>query len=386
MNPKSVVVATHSWSPGWATAIDEYLRPRADRYLWISHPLFAGKGKSEFKLFEKGELVDSGEAPAQAGASRYLRDIRRTIRWSSAGGRFELFLAGDNLLAIAGLWLRRRKRVGAVAMYSIDFVPRRFHNPLLNRAYHAIDHAAVARSNVVWNTAEGVVKGREARDGGPSRTPQLIVPIGAEVERIGEQRPERDESSVVYLGHLLEKQGVQVVIEAMPDVLARLPAARFVVIGDGPYLPHLVQLAEHLGVSKSVNFMGFMDDHRRIEQVLLRCAVGVAPYVPDESNYSRFQDLPGKIVTYLACGLPVITTTVPGRGGSLVDSGAGRVVEYTPQAFAAALTAYLQDPEKLRAARRAAFEMGLGYDWKRIFDDAFEKTAELVGKAKANAG
>jgi glycosyltransferase involved in cell wall biosynthesis len=378
VTPTTVVVATHSWSPGWATAIDEYLRPRTLRYLWISHPLFAGQGSSEFRLLEKGNLVDSGALPAAAGTARYVLDLRRTIAWCSRNGRFELFVAGDNLLAMAGLWLRRRERVGAVAMYSIDFVPERFANPLLNRFYHAIDRAAVHRSDVVWNTAEGVIEGREARDGGPSTTPQLVVPIGADVERIASVRVERDESTFVYLGHLLEKQGVQVVIEAMPAVLAQLPRARFVVIGDGPYMQELVDLAERRGVSASIEFTGFMDDHRRIEKILLGCAVGVAPYVPDQSNYSRFQDLPGKIVTYLACGLPVITTTVPRHAEMLASSGAGRVVDYTPQAVASALLGYLSDRAAIESARTAAIEMGLRYDWRRIFDNAFQRTAELM--------
>lgn len=382
VTPRSVVVATHSWSPGWATAIDEYLRPRAERYLWISHPLFAGEGRSEFRLYEKGRLVASGDAAPGSGPGRFGADLARTVRWCTRYRKFELFVAGDNLIALAGLWLRARGRVDHVVLYSIDFVPRRFSNPVLNRVYHSIDRLAVARSNVVWNTAEGVIEGRRQRDGGPARTPQLVVPIGAEVERITAEHVERDSNAIVYLGHLLEKQGVQVVIEAMPAVLAKVPRARFVVIGDGPYMASLVDLAKASGVSKAVEFVGFLDDHARIEQLLLGCAVGVAPYVPDESNYSRFQDLPGKIVTYLACGLPVITTTVPRHAGLLEKAGAGRIVDYSPSAFASAIVSYLGDEKALRAAAAAAAQMGLRYDWRRIFDGAFEQTATAVGAAR----
>jgi glycosyltransferase involved in cell wall biosynthesis len=379
VTPRSVVVATHSWSPGWATALDEYLRPRAERYLWISHPLFEGQGRSEFRLLEKGRVVDSGEIAGTSGPRRYVADVLRTIRWCSKRGRFDLFVAGDNLLAMAGLWLRARRRVSAVALYSIDFVPRRFANPFVNSAYHFIDRTAVAKSNVVWNTGEGVIEGRQERDGGRARSPQLVVPIGAEVERIAAKRVERDGGSIVYLGHLLEKQGVQVVIKALPAVLADKPRARFLVIGDGPYMANLVQLVRTLDVGKSVEFAGFIDDHSRIEQLLLGCAVGVAPYVPDESNYSRFQDLPGKIVTYLACGLPVITTTVPRHARHLEKAGAGRVVSFTAAAFTDAILAYLCDTDALRAGRDAAVKMGLAFDWRRIFDGAFEQTARAVG-------
>ena len=382
MIPRSVVVATHSWSPGWATAIDEYLRPRADRYLWISHPLFAGQGRSEFRLYEKGQLVDSGDAAGGAGPGRYGADLVRTVRWCTRHGKFDLFVAGDNLIALAGLWLRARRRVSAVVLYSIDFVPRRFSNSVMNGVYHWIDRVAVARSNVVWNTAEGVIEGRRERDGGPARSPQLVVPIGAEVERIASEHVPRASNAIVYLGHLLEKQGVQVVIEAMPAVLAQVPDARLVVIGDGPYMATLVELAKRSGVSGAVEFVGFVDDHARIERLLLSCAVGVAPYVPDEANYSRFQDLPGKIVTYLACGLPVVTTVVPRHGELLEKAGAGRVVDYTPGAFASAIVSYLGDAAALHATAAAAAQMGLAYDWRRIFDGAFEQTGRAIAKAR----
>jgi glycosyltransferase involved in cell wall biosynthesis len=350
--------------------------------MWISHPLFEGEGRSEFRLYERGQLIVSGSMASPRGAARYIADLVRTVRWCAMRGKFELFVAGDNLIALAGLWLRARRGVNAVVLYSIDFVPKRFSNALLNRFYHWIDRAAVARSNVVWNTAEGVIEGRRTRDGGPAPTPQLIVPIGADVERIAAEHVERDRNAIVYLGHLLEKQGVQVVVEAMPLVLAKIPRARLVVIGDGPYMPSLVEQANRLGVTKSVDFVGFLDDHARIERLLLGCAVGVAPYVPGESNYSRFQDLPGKIVTYLACGLPVITTTVPRHAGLLETAGAGRVVEYTADAFATAIVGYLADRDALHVSSRAAFQMGLTYDWRRIFDGAFEATARAISSAR----
>lgn len=381
MKPRSIVVATHTWSPGWATALDDYLRPRADRYLWISHPLFAGQGRSEFRLFENGEEVDAGRVAGGGRGTRYMGDLVRTVRWVTAHGRFDLLVAGDNLLALAGLWLRARKRVGAVAMYSIDFVPHRFANPIANRAYHAIDRVAVARSDVVWNTAEGVIEGRQARDSRPAPSPQLVVPIGAEVERITSQHVQRDPRAIVYLGHLIEKQGVQVVIQALPEVAKAAPGVRFAIIGDGPYMPRLVELAKSLDVSNRIEFLGFIDDHSRIERLLLGCGLGVAPYVPDESNYSRYQDLPGKIVTYLACGLPVITTTIPRHTDLLLSAGAGRVVEYTPEAFANAILDYIRNPAAMQSASEAATRLGLGFDWRRIFDGAFEQTARVIGAA-----
>src|SRR5207249_4408164 len=126
-------------------------------------------------------------------------------------------IAGDNLLALAGIWLRRRRRVAAVILYSIDFVPRRFANPLLNRLDHAIDRYAVGHVDAVWNTSPGLEQARRARDGGRPTAPHLVVPVGASYRRI-QRYPlaQIDAHRIAFLGHLVERQGLQLVIEALP--------------------------------------------------------------------------------------------------------------------------------------------------------------------------
>jgi len=373
-----VMVATHYWSPGWASALDDYLRPRMRTFRFINLPLFGDGSAASYRLYRDGKLAAEITRPGDRGPARYAADIRTTISWAKRDGPAQLFIAGDNLLALAGLWLRRRGLVKAVVLYTIDFVPQRFANPVANDLYHRIDRFGAARADVVWNTASGIVEAREQRDAGRKSAPQLIVPIGAYVKRIEPLPAATRRPTIAYIGHLLEKQGLQVVIEAMPEVLRNAPEARLLVIGDGPYRAKLEELARDLHVEAAVEWAGFYDDHSAIERLLLDCSVGVAPYVPGEANYSRYQDLPGKIVTYLACALPVITTEVPRHGHLLESSGAGRVVAYTSEAMARAVVGYLSDPAALAKASDAARHLGLSYDWDEIFDRALSETTRLT--------
>lgn len=377
---RDVVVATHYWSPGWASALDAYLKSRVDRYRWIAHPLFADGSVASYRLYENGKQVTGFDTAAVQNASRFIQDVRRTIGWTRAGGPTDLFIAGDNLIALAGLWLRRRGLARTVVLYTIDYVPSRFSNPLLNRTYHGVDRYAAHHADVVWNTASGIVEARRERDLGHRLAPHLVVPIGAYTRRIAaEAELHQRRRTIVYLGHLLEKQGVQVVVEAMPEVLSEFPDARLLVIGDGPYRGRLESLTRDLGVEENVEFAGFMDDESAIERRLLECEVGVAPYVPGLDNYSRFQDLAGKIVTYLACGLPAITTNVPREAGRLEAAGAGHVVDYNPASFAKAIIGYLSDQASLSKARLAAIDFARAYDWDEIFDRALAETERLTG-------
>ncbi|MEO6212390.1 MAG: glycosyltransferase family 4 protein [Vicinamibacterales bacterium] len=60
--------------------------------------------------------------------------------------------------------------------------------------------------------------------------------------------------TVARLGELYK--GHDMVIRAMPLILARQPHARYVIVGDGPLRPYLERLAVSLGVARSVTFMG----------------------------------------------------------------------------------------------------------------------------------
>ncbi|TMD48579.1 MAG: glycosyltransferase family 4 protein [Chloroflexi bacterium] len=371
--PRRIVLATHYYATGPALDLEVYLQPVTDDLLFIGHPLFARGGPSYVRRYEAGRLTQTLEKPPRAG--RFVADLWRTLRW--VDGRWDLFIAGDPLLAIAGLWLRRRRRVRRLVLYSIDYSPRRFSNPVLNRVYHRIDRLAAQHADVVWNVSAAIGAARRARDGRAAAAPQVVVPLGTYFDRIPRSSSAPSVPRLAFLGHLLEKQGLQLVIEALPSIRRRLPAVTLLVLGDGPYRGALERQSANLGVAKAVEFAGFIDDHREVERRLAGCTLGLAPYVPDPDSFSRFAD-PGKIKTYLACGLPVILTDVPPIALLVEERGAGRIVPYEPAALAETIIDYLSDPQRLERARAAAMELGAEYAWDRVFGAAFLSSAPYL--------
>jgi glycosyltransferase involved in cell wall biosynthesis len=372
--PRRIVLATHYYATGPAFDLESYLQPKIDRLLFIAHPLFARAGPSYARSYEGGRLLRTREKGPPRHPARYLTDLWRTVRWIE--GTWDLFIAGDPLLALAGLWLRRRGRVRRLVLYSIDYSPRRFANPLLNRVYHLIDRLAARRADVVWNVSPAIAAARRERDGRIT-APQIVVPLGSHFERIPRSSAPPSTPRLAFLGHLLEKQGLQLAIEALRSVRQRMPAVTLLVLGDGPYRASLQQLAAERGLAAAVEFAGFIDDHREVERRLAACTLGLAPYVPDPESFTRFAD-PGKIKTYLACGLPVLLTEVPPIARLLEQRGAGRIVAYDANALAQAILSYLGDPAGLERARAAAIEMGAGFSWDRVFGDAFTASAAYL--------
>jgi glycosyltransferase involved in cell wall biosynthesis len=96
------------------------------------------------------------------------------------------------------------------------------------------------------------------------------------------------------------------------EVRKRLPAARFLIVGDGPERPMLEQLAGELGLNDAVLFLGTRSD---ISDLLAACDVFVLT--------SRMEANPVSILEAMAAGKPVVAPCVGSIGESVIDRVTG---------------------------------------------------------------
>jgi glycosyltransferase involved in cell wall biosynthesis len=365
---KTLAIATHVYGSGPADALEEYARERADTVLVLRHAFsYARRVESVARTWETGRLLDErhvrwhGRIPEPI---TWTKDLFLDVLWSGRlHGKIDLFVGIDSLNAAAGLALRRGGKSRRVVFWTIDFVPDRFSNRLLNRIYHQFDRLCVRRCDETWNVSPRIETARRERG---VVGPQRVVPIGANVRPSQSPVPGR----LIFVGHLLEKQGVQLALRALPLVRERHPDAHMLIVGDGPYRLALDSLVRELDLGEAVEFTGYVDDHGAVEELIARSAVGLAPYDPSIASFTAFAD-PGKIKNYLAAGVPVVTTSVVHSAAELQRIGAGVVVPYDHVALAGALDGVLSDPERQRTMRAAAAACGANDDWTTVFDRAF---------------
>lgn len=72
-----------------------------------------------------------------------------------------------------------------------------------------------------------------------------------------------DEQIVFYVGRLVQEKGVQVLLDAVPEILARHPKTKFVIAGKGPFAEELHRRTAALGIAHRVYFTGYIDDEVR---------------------------------------------------------------------------------------------------------------------------
>jgi phosphatidylinositol alpha-1,6-mannosyltransferase len=132
---------------------------------------------------------------------------------------------------------------------------------------------------------------------------------------------------ILTVGNLVPRKGHDVVIRALPSILAHLPTLLYVIVGEGPNQEHLEQLARSVGVRNSVLFAGRVP-HERLPEYFALCDA----YVMPSRDRLEQADVEGFGLVYLeanACGKPAIggraggvpDAIVHGKTGLLVDPG-----------------------------------------------------------------
>ena len=165
------------------------------------------------------------------------------------------------------------------------------------------------------------------------------------------------------VGALIPRKGQSHAIGA----LAHLPEATLVIAGAGPDRAVLEALAARLGVAQRVRFLGPVP-HADLPRVLSAADVFVLP--------TASEGLANAWVEALACGVPVVTTPIPGARELLTDPAWGRFAGRDAQEIAAAMRAILVDaPSREAVARGAA-----GFSWEANAEALIAHWCRLAGR------
>lgn len=285
--------------------------------------------------------------------------------------KFDIYIGVEAVNTLLGIFFKKLGLVKKVIYYNLDYGRNRFPNFLLNFAFHSLDKLAINHADYSWNLCKNMIEERENIGAIKKNAPvHIVVPIGVNFYGINRLPLERiNKKSLVYLGTLNPQQGVQLIIEAFPEILKKIPDASLLIIGSGEFEQNLKRMVDMLGIRENVRFTGIISDEEA-EKFLCQAAIGIAPYLDEAFSNKRYTE-PTKPKTYLACGLPVIITRVPLIAEEIEREGAGMAVSYDKEDFIRAVERLLSDGKLYEQYRKNAIRLAAKYDWQHIFADAF---------------
>ncbi len=193
-----------------------------------------------------------------------------------------------------------------------------------------------------------------------SDTPVEVISMGVDVTQFRRQRNALKVTQtlsasgplILFVGRLAEKKGVQYLVDAMPAILASVPEATLVVVGDGPLRSDLERRARSLGITGSVHFVGARQP-KDLPQYYSAADVLVAPSIVAEGGDTEAFGL--VIAESMACGCPVVASDVGGIGDLIRHEKTGLLVpQRNPGELADAVGRLLSDDVLRQRLRRQA--------------------------------
>ncbi len=146
---------------------------------------------------------------------------------------------------------------------------------------------------------------------------------------------EKSKSYVCFVGHLAAWQGVEFLIYASPLILEKCPDVRFLVVGDGAVKNKLLEITSKLGLSDKFIFTGRVP-YESVPLYINAADVCVAPFIKGRNSKIGLSAL--KTYEYLACGKPIVASSIPGVKDLIDSSGGGvSVSPEDPQQLASAV-------------------------------------------------
>lgn len=378
LHGKGFVIVTHRFVVSPGDFMLPFLKEKSASVMYIMHS-FADK-KDRISSYIRSEP----DMPEVRGQTRdykrfpeplvLIKNSLFNLFWIlRSKRRWNYYIGVDGLSSFSGIILRKLGMVRKVVYWSTDFVPNnRFNSGLMNTIYQEVNKYSLKKCDHAWNLSPRMSEGRAKLLGWKSEdfSKQVVVPWGVWSERRGFLPLEKtDPHKLVFLGHLLEKQGVQLVLKAIPKIVQEVPDFHFLVIGTGPFEGKLNQMVKDLGIDKYVTFAGLVKSHDKVDELMSGCALAAAPYDITKDTWTYWAD-PGKFKNYFAVSLPVILTPVSYNAMDIHRRRCGIVIKYDAAEFAEAVCSLMLNKDLLQEYRFNAYEYSREFDWGKIFNRA----------------
>ncbi|EGV17441.1 glycosyltransferase family 4 protein [Thiocapsa marina] len=194
-----------------------------------------------------------------------------------------------------------------------------------------------------------------------------VIPMGVDLHKrfTPDPRVAREANALLFVGRLVEKKGVDLLLQALPQVLQAYPDTHLTIAGGGPLEPELRLLADASGIGDHVDFRG-MVAQSDLPDLYRRATLFVAPFrVAGSGDQEGFPLVP---LEAIGCGCPLVCGEIVAFGEVIRhDREAILIPPDDHAALAKAVIALLGDPARRdRLAADARARCRESFDWDSI--------------------
>jgi glycosyltransferase involved in cell wall biosynthesis len=208
----------------------------------------------------------------------------------------------------------------------------------------------------------------------PERLRVIRAGIDHDYYRPPEARDAAPGPVILYLGRIKKYKRIDLVIEALPAILARVPEARYWIVGEGDHRPALEAQVARLGLGGHVEFLGFQAGAEKLATLY---QTRVLVYTSPKEGWGL------SVIEANALGIPCVASRSPGLRESVRDGETGFLVEHGDvPGLATAICRLLEDEPLWRRMGRAGIAWAAEYHWDRAAGETLELARQILTEWK----
>lgn len=275
------------------------------------------------------------------------------------------WLIPQGLVAVAARMFSRKFPVLICTAHGSDL------HGLRGALFSALKRLVMRRSDAVTVVSHAMKECAVLLDVDPAKISVISMGVDMANVFIPDESTVRRDDELLFVGRLVASKGVDILVGAMPTILARCPGAALTIVGDGPEKARLEALVKTLGIAGRVNFIGAVANPA-LPALYRRAAIFVSP--------SKEEGFGLTLVEALACGCAVIAADLPALRDIVIDGETGlMVIPGDSMAIAHAALSLLGDTALCQAFGRAGREFVLKrFDWEIVAARYARQLDELV--------
>jgi glycosyltransferase involved in cell wall biosynthesis len=195
----------------------------------------------------------------------------------------------------------------------------------------------------------------------------FVISMGVDLKErfVPTSHKKRASKKLLFVGRLVEKKGLNILIDAMPRIVSLFPDVQLTVAGSGPLEADLRKQCRSLGLSDHIAFLG-SQPQSKLPGLYQQATMAVFPFVRAKDGDQEGLGL--VVIEAMGCGCPVIASDLPAIKDSVIHGKTGLV--FPPgdsMALAQTIINALQHPEKQKKmAQRAMKKVHNEFDWNVI--------------------
>ncbi len=182
------------------------------------------------------------------------------------------------------------------------------------------------------------------------------------------------EKILINIGRVAPEKNLGLLLQSFRIILTKAPEpVKLMIVGDGPALKGLKQLASEMGIEEKVIFTGMVDP-ALVPNYLATADLFVMT--------SKSEVKPLAQLEALAAGVPIVAVSAAGANDTITNEQNGLLVAENTEAISGAVLDLAFNPERLAAFKREALLTAERYSHPRIAEEYLQLFNEVLRRKK----